>query len=156
MNTAKFMTEEVIYNLKNRFMNMKRLLYQLADSIMNHLSYQSFSVVSVFSLTSCMLYRKPSVYDESEHLRYWLLNMKENFECESDHFTQDKNKVTYVTWSLKKDSVIKRHWQLMKLCSTDSVIINWELFRTWLQTFYSIMNFTISTENILTQLKYWK
>ena len=130
MNTSKFMTEEAICNLKNRFMNMKRLLHQLAGNVMNNLSHQSSSVVSLFSLTSCMPYRKLSVYDESEDLRYWLLNMKEDFKCESDHFTQDKNKVTYIIWNLKKDSVIKRCWQLMKLCSTDSAITSWALFRT--------------------------
>ena len=42
----------------------------------------------------------------------------------------------------------------MKLCETDLIIINWALFRSWLQTFYRVINLTVSAENALIQLKY--
>ena len=110
--------------------------------------------IIILIVISCMQYQKPSVYDRSEDLRYWLLDMKEDFECESDYFTQDKNKVIYTTCNLKEDSTIKRHWQLMKLHEMNSVITNWALFRSWLQTFYRVMNLTVNVKNALIQLKY--
>ena len=100
------------------------------------------------------MHYKLSVYDESEDLQYWLLNMKEDFEWELKHFIQDRNKVIYVTWNLKEDSVIKWRWQLTKLQSTDPVITSWSLFRAWLQNFYRSMNLTVSAENIMMQLMY--
>ena len=106
------------------------------------------------SLASWMHYRRSLMYNRSENLRYWLLDMKEDFEWESEHFTQDKNKVAYAMQNLKNESVIKWWWQLIKLCSTDSVITDWNLFRNWLQMFYSIMNLTVSAENVMMQLLY--
>ena len=161
MNTSAFMTGQAICNLKDRFMNVKNLLQQLTDSITVHQQNQvqqsrsQSSVVSIMiSVISRMQYRKPSVYNGSEDLRYWLLNMKEDFEREPDYFTQDKNKVTYATCNLKEDLTIKRRWQLTKLRETDPAITNWALFRSWLQTFYRVMNLTVSAENALIQLKY--
>ena len=162
MNTSVSLTGEVICNLEDQFSNIERLLHQLAgnvtvqQSVMTQHLHQSSPVISSSaSVISHISFRELSVYNDTEDSWYWLLNMKEDFKCESDHFSQDKNKVMYVTRNLKEDSVIKWRWQLMKLCGIHSVIINWGLFRTWLQDFYNFMNPAVSAENAMIQLTHW-
>jgi hypothetical protein len=53
-------------------------------------------------------FRQLLIYDGSENPRYWLVNIKNNFERKFKYFLFNKTRVAYATRNLKNNFIIKR------------------------------------------------
>ena len=72
-------------------------------------------LTSMASIRSKMHFQKPPTWEGLSDPQYWLLDIEEDFERDPEYFLQEQNKVFYASRNLKEDSVVKRHFQLVKL-----------------------------------------